>query len=147
MNDLNKIKNYCARREVCISEAKTKLLSWGLNKNDISSFITVLIEDKFIDEKRYAIAYVNDHYKIKKWGRNKIKSALLSKTIESNVIEVAIKTIDETIYLENITLIIRNKTDEIEKKKSSSKAANRKKIINHLLSKGYEFDLIIGKLI
>ena len=66
MSDLNKIKNYCARREVCISEAKKKLLSWGLDKKEISSFITLLLKDKFIDEKRYAIAYVNDHYKIKK---------------------------------------------------------------------------------
>ena len=83
MDYLNKIKNYCAKREVCISEATKKLLKIGLDKDETKKIVELLVKQKYIDEKRYAFAYVNDHYKLKKWGRNKIKNSLKLKGITS----------------------------------------------------------------
>ena len=70
----------------------------GINETD--EIIKVLIKNSFIDEKRYAYAYVNDHYKIKKWGRNKIKAGLKEKNIPKKIIELAMSSIDTKLYLQ-----------------------------------------------
>ena len=102
MDYLNKIKNYCAKREVCISEATKKLLKIGLDKDETKKIVELLVKQKCIDEKRYAFAYVNDHYKLKKWGRNKIKNSLKLKGITSQDINLSLKEINQTIYLNNL---------------------------------------------
>ena len=65
-DSLSKIKNYCSKREICVFDARKKLNSWGIDETD--EIIQTLIKDSFIDEKRYALAYVIEHYKIKKSG-------------------------------------------------------------------------------
>jgi len=143
MNDLNKIKNYCAKREVCIFEAKNKLFSWGIDEQEANNLIKLLLKEKFIDEKRYSVAYVNDHYKIKKWGKNKIKSALISKKINSNTIHKAIEKIDEKIYAQNLITILENKAVTIKSQNSTTTSKEKDKLIRHAMSKGYEFDFIL----
>ena len=138
-DSLTKIKNYCSKREVCIFDANKKLISWGINETN--EIIQVLIKDSFIDEKRYAHAYVNDHYKIKKWGKNKIIAGLKEKNIPSKIIELAILSIDTKLYLQNLESAYQNKLKLILKKDKRPK--EKEKLKRHLLSKGYELDLIL----
>ena len=138
MDYLNKIKNYCAKREVCKSEATKKLLAYGINKEKTQKIVEILVKQKYIDEKRYASAYINDHYKLKKWGRNKIKNSLKLKGIKSQDINLSLKEINQTIYLNNLQEIQKTEKYSIKEKKG--------KLYNHLISRGYEPSLVLKEI-
>lgn len=142
-NSLSKIKNYCSKREVCVYDARKKLNSWGIDETD--EIIQTLIKDSFIDEKRYAFAYANDHYKIKKWGKNKIKAVLVGKNIPTKIIELALKSIDTKLYLQNLESAYKNKLKLISK--SENKIIENEKLKRYLLSRGYELELILKLII
>lgn len=142
-DSLSKIKNYCSKKEVCVFDVNKKLISWGINETD--EIIQVLIKNSFIDEKRYANAYVNDHYKIKKWGRNKIKAGLKEKNIPKKIIELAMSSIDTKLYLKNLESAYQNKLKLILKKEN--RFVENEKLKRHLLSRGYELDLILKLII
>ena len=146
MDTLNKIKNYCAKREVCISEATKKLVKLGLNKEETQKIVELLIKQKYIDEKRYAFAYVNDHYKLKKWGRNKIKKSLQLKGVKSQDINLSLKEINQTVYLNNLQDILLQKFKNIQKIEKHSIKEKKAKLYNHLLSKGYEPSLVLKEI-
>ena len=142
-DSLSKIKNYCSKREVCVFDARKKLNSWGIDETD--KIIQALIKDSFIDEKRYAFAYVNDHYKIKKWGKNKIKAGLSGKNIPKKIIELALVSIDTKLYLKNLESAYKNKLKFASKSKNT--IIENEKLKRHLLSRGYELELILKLII
>ena len=142
-DSLSKIKNYCSKREVCVYDARKKLNSWGIDETD--EIIQTLIKDSFIDEKRYAFAYVNDHYKIKKWGKNKIKAVLVGKNIPTKIIELALESIDTKLYLQNLESAYKNKLKSMSK--SENTITKIEKLKRHLLSRGYELELILKTII
>ena len=142
-DSLSKIKNYCSKREVCVFDAIKKLNSWGIDETD--EIIKALIKDSFIDEKRYAFAYANDHYKIKKWGKNKIKANLVEKNIHQKIIELGLESIDTKLYLQNLESAYKNKLKLISK--SENKIIENEKLKRYLLSRGYELELILKTII
>ena len=142
-DSLSKIKNYCSKREVCVFDARKKLNSWGIDETD--EIIRTLIKDSFIDDKRYAFAYVNDHYKIKKWGKNKIKANLVGKNIHQNIIELALESIEAKLYLKNLESAYKNKLKSMSK--SENTIIKIEKLKRHLLSRGYELELILKIII
>ncbi|MDG1841622.1 MAG: regulatory protein RecX [Crocinitomicaceae bacterium] len=146
MDHLNKIKNYCAKREVCISEVTKKLLKIGLDKEETQKIVELLIKQKYIDEKRYAFAYVNDHYKLKKWGRNKIKNSLKLKGIASQDINLSLKEINQTIYFNNLQDILLQKFKNIQKIEKYSIKEKKGKLYNYLVSRGYEPSLVLKEI-
>ena len=142
-DSLSKINNYCSKREVCVFDARKKLNSWGIDETD--EIIRTLIKDSFIDEKRYAFAYVNDHYKIKKWGKNKIKANLVGKNIHQKIIELGLESIDTKLYLQNLESSYKNKLKSMSK--SENTIIKIEKLKRHLLSRGYELELILKTII
>jgi len=78
---LPKAKNYCAYQERCHSEVKDKLYGFGLNKNETEQIISTLIEENYLNEERFAISFAGGHFRIKNWGRIKIKIALKQKKV------------------------------------------------------------------
>ena len=142
-DSLSKIKNYCSKREVCVFDARKKLNSWGIDETD--EIIRTLIKDSFIDENRYAFAYVNDHYKIKKWGKNKIKANLVGKNIHQKIIELALESIEDKLYLKNLESAYKNKLKSMSK--SENTILKNEKLKRHLLSRGYELELILKIII
>ena len=137
---LNKALALTARSEKSIDEIRSKLKTWGIeDRNEIAEIIEQLIDEKFIDEKRYAKMYVADKLKFNRWGVNKIKVMLKSKGIKESAIESALESINQEEYVAALK-------NELEKKRSSVKAKNqydlRGKLMRYALSKGYESDLI-----
>ena len=62
----------CAGREMCLSDIRRKLILWGVKSDDTDNILNLLIQGKFIDEKRYAAAFVKDKFRYNKWGKIKI---------------------------------------------------------------------------
>ena len=78
---LQKIKHYCAYQERCHSEVKEKLYSLGVWKKDQDQMIATMIEEGYLNEERFAIAFASGRFKIKHWGRVKIRYELKQKQV------------------------------------------------------------------
>lgn len=138
---LYKSAAYCSQSEHCAAELKNKLTQWGVTEPDQSKIIRYLVEEKYLDEKRFAIAYVKDKFRYNKWGKIKIRLELNQKRIEKELIEVALETIDPEEYREMIIRLAK------EKKLTYRNEYERKgKLYRFLAGKGFEMD-VISKII
>jgi regulatory protein len=106
---LPKIKQYCAYQERCHQEVKEKLYSFGLYKNDIDQLIAQLIEENYLNEERFAQHYAGGKFRMKHWGRNKIKQALKQKQVSDYCIKKAMKEIDDEVYMKTLHKLAEQK--------------------------------------
>jgi len=136
---LSKAQAYCAYQERCQSEVRTKLYTWGLWKNDVENILTQLISDGFINEERFSIIYAGGKFRIKNWGRVKIKTALKQKGISDYCIKKALQKIDDTVYKISLKKLILKKSKELKEKNKQTLAS---KLSSYAISKGYESDLV-----
>lgn len=141
---LEKLKHWCAYQERCQQEARDKLFALGLKTGEVEQVVAALIADGFIDEERYALAFAGGKFRIKKWGRIKIKMMLKQKRISDYSISKALQSIDEQEYLSALEKII------VEKKRAlrseTSKIRRNYKLLRYVQSKGYETDLAMELL-
>jgi regulatory protein len=135
-----KLESLCAYQERCQFEIEQKLRSWGFDQEDQQRLIADLITNRFLDEERFASAYVSGKFRIKKWGRIKIKSHLKQKHISSYSIQKALNEIDADAYWESLVHLAERKSEELKKERDSW--AKKAKLMRFLQSKGYESDLI-----
>ena len=137
---LQKAKQFCAYQERCHSETKEKLYSFGLHKNDVEESLAILIEENFLNEERYAIAFAGGHFRTKQWGRVKIKYALSQKKVSAFCIKKALAQIDEADYEKCLQKLAKAKIITLKNEKNVF--IKMKKLQNYLLQKGYEGSLI-----
>ncbi|MBN2481404.1 MAG: RecX family transcriptional regulator [Bacteroidales bacterium] len=135
---LEKIKDICASREKSPSEISVLLKRWGIDRDKSGRIMDELKAEKFIDEGRYALAFVRDKIRLEHWGLSKIKFALLHKGIPVYVAEEAIQSVDETEYHE----MIRNELLKKAKLLKSPPAGNWQKLARFGSSRGYEMDIM-----
>jgi regulatory protein len=136
-----KIESYCAYQERCDAEIRKKLASWFMDAEHVDVLISDLISNNFLNEERFAEAYVSGKFRIKKWGRVKIKRELKSRKISDYSIDKAIKQIDEEEYLETLKSLLEKKN--ISGQNQWEKKAKLKRFLS---SKGYESNLIYDLL-
>jgi regulatory protein len=130
-----KARAYCAYQERSQQEVKSKLLEWGLNKELCEAVVVSLIEADFLNEARFALQYAGGKFRIKKWGRLKIKQGLKLKGVSEYCIKNALASIDSDAYTLTLTKLIKKKASELGKKNESQ---FQNKIAASMLSKGYE---------
>lgn len=133
----------CAGRELCPADIRQKLSAWGIVSRDIEKIINHLTSEKFLDEKRYSMAFVKDKFRYNRWGKIKIASALRLKNISASNISEALGSIDDDSYLEALKSIIANHRKMI---KSKNKYDLKGKLLRFALSKGFESHLIYDLL-
>jgi regulatory protein len=138
-----KLKHYCAYQERCHSEVKNKLYELGIRKKDHDELIAKLIEENYLDEERFAIAFAGGKFRMKDWGKTRIKYELKSKLVSEYNIKKALKQIDEKVYLNTLKKLAQKKYTELKK---DQWMVRRKKIMDYLLAKGYEPELIYTTL-
>ncbi len=140
MQALQKLQQYCAYQERCHSEAKTKLYNYGLTTNEVDNCITELITENYLNEERFAIAYAGGKFRIKKWGRVKIKYELAKKQVSIYCIKKALLQIDTEQYYTHFEQLYIKRLDAVRKEKNIF--AKKKKIRDYLLQHGYESEMI-----
>jgi regulatory protein len=140
---LAKAEHYCGYQERSQQEVRDKLYEWGLWKDDVEELISELIQTNFLNEERFALAYVSGKFKIKKWGKVKIKQGLKIKRVPDKMIANALKTIDADEYLKTILILAEKKIGSIHEK---DKYKRRYKLVSYLLGRGFENDLIADVL-
>lgn len=140
---LMKMQNWCAYQERCQQEARNKLYDLGMWPEAVENIIVKLIEDNFLNEERFAMAFARGKFIIKKWGRIKIKQELKQKRVSDYCLKKALQQIDETEYINTLNKIMENKRKLI---KEPNKIKFQYKLMNYALSKGYEKDLVFDIL-
>lgn len=141
-----KAEEYCVYQDRCHKEVRDKLYSWGLPTDHVDAIMYDLIQKNFLNEERFTASFVSGKFNIKRWGKNKIRQALLLKGISKKMIDEQLETIDETIYFETATSIASKKSENISAKNSWEK---QQKIKRYMYGRGYEasvIDLVLQEL-
>jgi regulatory protein len=136
---LQKLKHFCAYQERCHSEVKEKLFKLGVWKKDHDEIIARLIEEKYLNEERFAIAFAGGKFRIKQWGRVKIKHELKQKQVSDYSIKKGLKQIDEEDYMKVLNKLAKEKYASL---KSEQHLIRKKKTMDHLIRRGFEAELV-----
>jgi len=137
---LQKIGQFCAYQERNHKEVKEKLYSYGLYKDQVEELISKLIQENFLNEERYAIAYAGGKFRAKDWGKNKIKYGLKQHQVSDYCIKKALKTIDDEDYVKTLQKLYVAKEKTLKSEKNIF--IKKRKIQQYLMQKGYEVSLI-----
>lgn len=136
-------ESYCAYQERSQQEVRDKLYSWGLHLEDVEQIISDLISSNFLNEERFAKAFVLGKFRIKGWGKIKIQQHLKAKRVSVPLIKIALQQIDLDDYEQKLKDLIQRKVgDEL----SQLSLTERAKLVRYLQSKGYENSLIFEKI-
>jgi regulatory protein len=129
----------CAQAEHCQQEMRDKMRRWELDESIQNRIIARLVKERYIDDERYARAFVKDKVRYNKWGRRKVQQALWQKHIDSDIQQRVLDEIDEKEYLDVLRPLLKQK-------RKSTKAANdyelRQKLVRFALGRGFGFDII-----
>lgn len=136
---LDKLERYCVYQDRCHKEVRTKLIELGIYGDDLELIIAKLIEENFLNEERYACSYVRGKFRMKKWGRIKIKIELKRNKISAYCIKKGFQEIDEEEYIETLDKLILKKNELLREKNPYKR---NQKIAAYLYQKGYESHLI-----
>lgn len=137
---LQKLKHYCGYQERSHAEVKEKLYKLGVWKKDHDEIIATLIEENYLNEERFATAFARGKFRMKQWGRVKIKYELKQKQVSEYNIKKAMKEIDETAYGETLQKLYEEKWESLKGEKN--RFIKMTKTRDYLLQKGYEHALI-----
>ncbi|MCX6190755.1 MAG: RecX family transcriptional regulator [Flavobacteriia bacterium] len=135
-----KLERYCAYEDRCRFQISKKLNASLLSEEEKSLIIDGLLKDKFLDEYRFASAYVSGKSRIKKWGIYKIRKGLSSYQIDPLIIEKSLKELSSTEYLKSLKDLIEKKMVLLHSVKNPFE--KKVKIIRFLTSKGYSLSEI-----
>lgn len=145
---LQKLRHYCAYQERSHAEAKEKLYSFGLRKQMVEESLAQLIEEDYLNEERFAIQFAGGKFRMKQWGRVKIKHALKQKQVSTYCINKALKELDDTDYERTLRKLASQKWSTI-KGEGVNGFVKMAKTTDYLLQKGFEPELVreaVGRL-
>ena len=134
-----KARKYCVYQERNQQEVRNKLYEWGLHKKEVEETISDLINENFINEERFAIAYAGGKFRIKQWGKIKIKMALQQKKVSDYCIRKALSQIDNRDYQKTLEKIINTYSKKITEKHPMKR---KYKIAQYIIGRGFESDLV-----
>jgi len=136
---LVKLQQYCAYQDRCHTEVRTKLLSLHVYGEELEEIMSALIQEKYLDELRYAKSYARGKFNIKKWGRNKIKQNLKQKQISDYCIRKAMLEINDELYIESLQEVFEKKLNNCTDDNSYT---CKQKAIRYCIGRGYEQHLV-----
>jgi regulatory protein len=136
-----KAESYCAYQERAQQEVRDKLYEWGLHHDEVENIVTQLIVDNYLNEERFAKAFALGKFRMKGWGKIKIKQHLKAKRVSPPLIKIALEEIGLDEYEEKLEEIIKKKTN---KPTTNLSLTEKTKLIRYLQSKGYENEIIFN---
>ena len=129
----------CAQAEHCQQEMHDKMRRWELDETAQKRIIARLVKERYIDDERYARAFVKDKIRYNKWGRRKVQQALWQKRIDSDIQQRVLDEIDEKEYLDVLRPLLKQKRKSI---RATNDYELRQKLVRFALSRGFGFDII-----
>lgn len=137
---LQKLRHYCGYQERSHSEVQEKLYAFGLRKKDVEQALATLIEENYLNEERFALQFAGGHFRLKEWGRVKIRYGLKQRQVSEYCIKKALATIDEEDYEQALNRLAAKKWESL--RGEGSIFSKKRKLQDYLLQKGYEPDRV-----
>ncbi len=134
---------FCAYQERSRQEVREKLYSYQLEDDVVEELMERLEKENFLNEERFAKAFAGGKFRLKKWGRLKIRQELKMRGITEPLIRKALQEIDEEAYIQSLHELLEKK-NRLER--SINLLEQKQKLLRFALSKGYEQDLIWGEI-
>ena len=129
----------CAQAEHCEQEMRDKLKRWGFDESVQNRTIERLIRERYIDNERYARAFVKDKIRYNKWGRRKVQQALWLKRIDKDIQQRVLDEIDDNEYLSILRPLLKQKRKTV---RAESDYELNRKLVRFALGRGFTFDII-----
>jgi regulatory protein len=137
-----KMASFCAYQERCHQEVKEKLQTFSLTPDEQDEVVSLLIEENFLNEQRFAIAFAGGKFRVKDWGKIKIKHELQLRKVSPACIQKALQAIETVDYEAKLADLITEKIAQLNLRPNKISPKDKQKIYQYLLTKGYESDLI-----
>jgi regulatory protein len=136
---LIKAASFCAYQERCHKEVVERLAEWGIDGEDAQLLLVKLIELNYLNEERFAKAFAGGKFRVKQWGRLRIKQELKIREISEYCIQLGLKEIEESDYKQTLQEVLEKKLSSI---KANKPAELKNKAYQYALSRGFEPSLI-----
>ncbi|WPR74677.1 regulatory protein RecX [Algoriphagus sp. NG3] len=134
-----KLTTFCAYQDRCAWEVRRKLYEKGITDDKAEQLISELIAEEFVDEERYARSFARGKFRLKKWGKNRIRMELKMREIPENLIRKGLSEIDPEEYYDTLLTQTEKKWESTQESDGYKK---KFKVTQYLVSKGYEMDLV-----
>lgn len=133
----------CSKKELCRSELARKMMQKGASPSIVERILQRLENERYVDESRYARAFVSDKLRFDCWGRIKISCSLKQKGIADSIIEEALSEIEEEPYINALKAFLTNK---MKTTKGETTYDIKRKIARSAITRGYEPQLVFSHL-
>ena len=134
-----KLTALCARSEHCQHDMLEKMRQWGVSAEEQAEVMQRLVNERYVDDGRFARAFVLDKVRYNKWGRRKVEQALWLKHIDSDIQQRVLDEISTDDYVQVLRPLL-------QQKRKTTKAASpyelNQKLIRFALGRGFGFDVI-----
>lgn len=140
---LHRVAALCSMAEKSEVDIYRKLSEWGLESDECKQILLYLKKENFLNEERFATAFVKDKFRFSQWGKVKIAYALRQKDISEQCITEALSLIDEDEYTDSLLTLLRSKKKNL---KSGSDYEKSAKLVRFAQSRGFELDVILKTL-
>ena len=134
-----KIEKYCDYQERSHQQVKRKLQGYGLSSMDSDLLLVEMMQANLLNEERFAMAYARGKFKIKGWGKVKIKQGLKREGVGEKLIQQALASLGMDDYLKTLEMLAEKKWPLV---KGASQMEKVFKLKRYLVGKGYDFEAI-----
>jgi len=129
----------CAQAEHCQYEMLEKMRRWELPEEEQARVMQRLVSERYVDDERYARAFVKDKVRYNKWGRRKVEQALWQKRIDEDIRQRVLDEVDDDEYLSVLKPLLQQKRRTT---KASSDYELNQKLVRFAISRGFTYDII-----
>ena len=136
---LDKMAKYCAYQERCVKDVKDKLKTYDIPQEDRNKILDYLLDNRFVNDERFAKSFVRGKINQSGWGLNKIRFHLVQKGIAKEIIDEALEQTDEEVYRQHLVDLLKTKSKIVKAETSFEK---KRKLAAYAMQKGFEGALV-----
>lgn len=136
---LDKMAKYCAYQERCVKDVRDKLKTFDLPQEEKDEILDYLLNNRFVDDERFAKSFVRGKINQSGWGVNKIRFHLIQKSIDKEIIDEALEQTDEETYRQRLIDILKTKSKIV---KAANDFEKKRKLAAYAMQKGFEGNLV-----
>ncbi len=136
---LEKMAKYCAYQERCVKDVSDRLSGFELSPNDKEEILRYLVDNRFVNDERFAKAFVKGKVNQSGWGFNKIRFHLVQKGIGKEIIDEALQEMDDEAYRQRLVGLLQAKAKTL---KAENEFEKKRKLAAYALQKGFETSLV-----
>jgi len=136
---LDKMAKYCTYQERCVKDVRDKLKTFDLPDEEKTKILDYLLDNRFVDDERFAKSFVRGKVNQSGWGVNKIRFHLMQKGVDKEIIDEALEQTDEETYRQRLIDILKLKAKTV---KAENDFEKKRKLAAYAMQKGFEGSLV-----